>query len=236
MERNEKICDAGVKKIRLLKVDFDHGLPARQIPLFRGAVVAKVGRESSLFHNHQEEGFRYRYPFIQYKTIGGKLSIVCVEDGVDEIFKLFSSADWNLQLGEESVNLTIEHLSVNHFNLQVWNHSFKYRMLNWLALNQENYAKYRDCDSLVQKITLLEGVLKANILAFAKGIGWYVDKPFDVAISHLEEPKVLLFKGQKLMAFNLEFSTNVFIPNYIGLGKGVSHGFGNVLQLKNNNK
>ena len=226
----------GVKKMRLLKVDFNQAMPAYEIPRFRGAVVARVGRDSTLFHNHEADGFRYRYPFIQYKTIGGKLSIVCVEEGVDEVFKLFSAPDWNIQLGQQDVTLSIEHLHVNQFNLQVWNHKFHYRMVKWLALNQENYNHYRLCESLSERVTLLEGILKANILAFAKGIGWFVDQPFGVSISELEEPRAVNFKGQKLMAFNVIFSTNVFIPNYIGLGKGVSHGFGIVFSNRRNQK
>ena len=48
----------------------------------------------------------------------------------------------------------------------------------------------------------------------------------------MDEPFARSFKRQKLMAFNVEFSTNAFLPSFIGLGKGVSHGFGIVFQNK----
>jgi hypothetical protein len=32
------------------------------------------------------------------------------------------------------------------------------------------------------------------------------------------------------MGFNVNFKTNLFLPNFIGLGKGVSKGYGVVLQ------
>jgi len=34
-----------------------------------------------------------------------------------------------------------------------------------------------------------------------------------------------------MLAFNIEFKTNVFLPNFIGLGKGVSIGFGTIKQI-----
>lgn len=224
----------GVKKLRLLKVDFNQTLPAYEIPRFRGAVIARVGKESTLFHNHDDEKFRYRYPFIQYKVIGKKLSIVCVEDGVEEVFKLFSSPDWDIQIGQKDLNLSIDHIDIKQFNLQVWDHTFNYRIHNWLALNQNNYDAYRKCESLTEKIALLESVLKANILAFAKGIGWHVDKPFKLNITEMQEPRIVVFKNQKMMAFNVDFKSSIFLPNHIGLGKGVSHGFGNIFQNKKN--
>lgn len=40
-----------------------------EVPLFRGAVIAAVGQESSvLLHNHEGNNYRYAYPLIQYKT------------------------------------------------------------------------------------------------------------------------------------------------------------------------
>lgn len=219
-------------KIRVLKVDFDKELPNYQIPGFRGAIIAKAGRESGFFHNHTETGFVYRYPLIQYKTIGRKVSIVCVEEGVDEMFKLFTSPDWNIQLGQEQISLNIERLNVNQFNMQVWDHNFQYRITNWLALNQDNYHNFIKLESLGSKIEFLEGLLKANILAFAKGVDWFIDKEVKVSITKMDEPFARSFKRQKLMAFNVEFSTNAFLPSFIGLGKGVSHGFGIVFQNK----
>ena len=44
--------------------------------------------------------------------------------------------------------------------------------------------------------------------------------------------KNIKYKNTHLLAFNLDFSTNVFLPNYIGLGKGASHGYGMVRMKK----
>ena len=38
------------------------------------------------------------------------------------------------------------------------------------------------------------------------------------------------------MSFDVEFKANVSLPDYIGLGKGVSLGFGTVVSENKNNK
>ena len=40
------------------------------------------------------------------------------------------------------------------------------------------------------------------------------------------------YKKQRLLSFNVEFETNVSLPDHIGLGKGVSVGFGDLKQSK----
>lgn len=82
-----------MKKIRILQIVFDTEIKGQQISALRGAIVGKIGSESILFHNHTYEGFRYSYPFIQYKRLNKKAAIVCVEQGVDEIYKLFNQPD-----------------------------------------------------------------------------------------------------------------------------------------------
>jgi hypothetical protein len=223
-----------MKKIRILSVLFDTELKPYEVVAFRGAMVEKVGREETLFHNHLGEGFRYRYPLIQYKAIGGKPAVICIEEGVDHIHKYFEKSDWSIMIGDRRLHMKIESLNLNQFTMQAWEHKFDYRISNWLALNQTNIKKYNEIDSLAERITFLEGLLKANILSFAKGISWHIDRTIEVSIKQLDEPKAITFKFQKLLAFNAQFSTNVFIPNHIGLGKGVSVGFGVVKESKKN--
>lgn len=220
-----------MKRLKLLRVSFDLELDRREIPLFRAAIIERVGREHTLFHNHTESGFLYKYPLIQYKTIGRQPSIMCIDNGVEEIAAFFSAPKGGIRLGQREVELKLSKLSVNQFNLQVWQHKFRYSLKNWLALNSNNYNSYQKIEGISEKVAFLEKILKANILSFAKGVGWTIDKPVECVITNLAEAYSASFKKNKLTSFTIEFNTNVFLPNYIGLGKGVSHGFGTVKQL-----
>lgn len=219
-----------MKKLKLLRVSFDLELSRTEIPLFRAAIIERVGREHLLFHNHAGEGFLYRYPRIQYKTINRQPSIMCIDEGVEEIAAFFSAPKNSLRLGQRQVDLKLAKLTVNQFNMQVWDHKFRYTLHNWLALNNENYPTYQQLEGVAQKAAFLEKILRANILSFAKGIGWSIDKPIECVITSFNDAHTARFKKNNLAAFSITFSTNVFLPNYIGLGKGVSHGFGTVKQ------
>jgi len=216
-----------MKQIKVLTVSFDTKIESFEIPAFRGAIIEKAGRDSTLFHNHLGDGnFLYKYPMIQYKTIGGRPSIVCIDMGVDEIHKYFENRDWSIKISDRHLEMKIYQLHMNQFVMQVWDKKWFYTIYNWIALNQENYQKYNAMESLTEQIAFLENTLKGNILSFAKGIDWEVDKSIELSIKQITNAKPVKLKGHKVLGFTLDFYCNVFIPNYIGLGKSVSLGYG----------
>ena len=221
-------------KIRFLKIQFETEIEAYEIPAFRGAVIAKAGKEHIIFHNHlNDREFLYGYPVIQYKRIGKNPAIICIDYGIDEIHHLFNNTNMEIVVGQRSVCLVVKNLQMQQYNLQVWEKHFEYRLYNWLALNQENYEKYQTLKDELSQTLFLENILKANIISFAKGVKWDVDKQISLRIDELIKAKIVPYKQQKLLAFDIRFRTTVFLPDFVGLGKGVSLGFGTVSQIKN---
>lgn len=86
--------------------------------------------------------------------------------------------------------------------------------------------------SLTERLQLLERLLTGNILSFAKGIEWRIERPIKVQIQELKGEKMIRYKGVPLIAFDVIFNCNVFLPNYLGLGKSASHGFGIIRQFR----
>ncbi|MBN9350045.1 MAG: hypothetical protein J0H55_05105 [Chitinophagaceae bacterium] len=215
-----------MKKIRTLLVVFENEVSSNLISAFRGAIISKVGFGNQAFHNHSENGFLYKYPEIQYKIISKKAALYCIGNGVDEIHNFFGLRSWEVQLHDKKLDLKIDRLDLNTFNFNIWDKYFQYHIRDWLALNEKNYKTYHQLSSLKEKISLLEKLLVGNILSFAKGIGWHIDKPVKVEIRQLKGQKMIRYKGVPLIAFDVDFSSNVFLPNYLGLGKSASHGFG----------
>jgi hypothetical protein len=224
-----------MKQIRLLSIVFDTEIRTSEIPAFRGAIIQKAGQENILFHNHLgNDSFVYRYPLIQYKKIGRHPAMVCIDQGVDEIHKYFQNPDWSISISGRTVPMKILSLNMNRFTMQVWDKSWRYTIRNWVALNQENYLKYRATESLAQRTQLLASILLGNILSFAKGIEWDVDKPVQLSITDMNRTNLVRLKGNDVTAFNLTFKCNVFLPNHIGLGKSITQGYGVVREVKNN--
>lgn len=215
-----------MKKIRTLRILFDDTLQSFELPAFRGAIIDKTGRSHQLFHNHEGEGFRYAYPLIQYKKLRGKAAMVCIGEGVDQIHHFFNRPDWSLQISGRTLPMHIHKLEMGDFTLQVWNQTFEYHIQNWIALNPEGYKTYQQLVGEQEKKDFLAKKLVGNVLSFAKGLDWHIDKEIQLELSSPIVSKTLKIKDVRMLGFTLNFKTNVSLPHGIGLGKSVSLGYG----------
>ena len=102
----------------------------------------------------------------------------------------------------------------------------KYKIENWFALNETNFTKFIALNNNGMKKEFLQRVLVGNILSFAKGIQWDINKQIELTITNLPKSHFFVFKNHKMAGFNLYFVTNIILPDFIGLGKSVSRGFG----------
>jgi hypothetical protein len=158
---------------------------------------------------------------------------MCIEEGVDEIHHFFNKKSWDLKINDRILELTLYNLHLKQYNIQVWENMFEYRLRRWLPLNQKNHSEFNLLEGLVEKTSFLENILIGNILSFAKGIKWTVDKQIKVKITAITNTSTVKVKDTRREAFDLSFKSNVFLPDYIGLGKNVSRGFGLVKSITN---
>jgi len=63
----------------------------------------------------------------------------------------------------------------------------------------------------------------------AKGLGVVIEKKLSVNTMLEQEP--VRFKGVELTGFTGSFQVNLQMPEYIGIGKGVSQGFGTIRRI-----
>ncbi|MCK8823785.1 CRISPR-associated endonuclease Cas6 [Fuchsiella alkaliacetigena] len=214
---------------------------ADQLPLsygykLRGFFAKRF--ENILFHNHhQDGGYRYAYPLIQYKIYQGQPTVIGLAKGAELLSQNFLEID-KLTLGQRLYVDPEKELQVIAEKLKVLSKidqlKYRYRFFSpWLALNQENYRFYSaeiQDSCLAQQQQFLAKILIGNILSFAKGVDWWVEEEIKV-VSQLEEVEVN-FKGQLMIGFIGYFQTNIFLPEYIGLGKSSARGFGTIIEAK----
>ena len=221
-------------KLPTIVIQFDNEIESKALPYFRGAVIASLEKKDILFHNHDEEKLRYSYPLIQYKRIHRKAAVMGIGKGIEVISQLLSARDFNYQIGNEKVEMHIE--AVNAYDNEILLSSQAdnpYRLNNWLPLNSENYAKYHHAESLIERIAILERVLTGNILSFLKGVDIYLDEQVELHITDITNQRPYTYKKVKLMAFDIEFKTNIQLPQYIGIGKNASVGCGVLTKITN---
>jgi hypothetical protein len=220
----------------ILIVLFKNRIKAHEVPLFRGAVIhAMQANADVLFHNHIEDSYRYAYPLIQYKRIHGQAALVCIQAGTGAVGSFFERAPFNFTLAGRNVAMEIQGVKARKIVVQPWDSEFSYNLKQWLALNAENYQKYLALETLPQQIALLEKVLVGNLLSFSKGVGIDVQRVITCCIRFVSTPYPVPYKGVKLMAFDVQFTSNFSIPDYVGLGKNASMGCGVVVRKKEKN-
>lgn len=225
------------KSIQTFVVKFSNELAFGEIPLFRGAVINSLGANPELlFHNHTGDNtYRYSYPLIQYKRIHKKAAIFCIGEGVDVMGEFLSANNFSIMLGERPVKLTIEAVSPKRTLVQTWDSVFRYHLNNWIPLNSTNYQDYKDLEEISERIAFLEKILIGNLLSFAKGVNIEVKEQIQCKLISLREPRIVEIKKIKMMSFDAEFRTNISLPDYVGLGKHVSVGYGTVVKTHNEN-
>lgn len=197
-----------------------------ELPYFRGAVIGMVGRDHVLFHNHQDDGFRYSYPLIQYKRIGGRAAVVCIGDGALEIGQLLANMSGGITLGNRSASLGVDDIRGSRLDIQLRQSPLTYTIHKYLPFNQTNYRVYREMTGIVEKTSLLERCLTGNILSMGKGLGIRFEDTVIVKVLDIDRSQPCTYKGVQMEAFDLTFACNVSLPDFIGLGKGVSTGYG----------
>lgn len=231
-----------MKQLKVLELSFDIPIKPFNITAFRGAFSQHIGIENDWFHNHNNNKkekyfsrFHNRYPLIQYKIckIDKKFRpmILCIDKCVEEVHKCFEKENKTLCMNGKEHELRLFDLKLMDINIKVNQSTLHYNILNWQALNERNYKVFKGMESLVEKIQFLEQKLIANILSFAKGIKWTVDKRITVKILELSDPKFIKFKNISVASFDVKFKCNVILPDYLGLGKGASRNFGIIRTL-----
>lgn len=221
-------------KLPTIVIQFENEIDTKAIPFFRGAVIASLEKKDILFHNHDEDKLRYSYPLIQYKRIHKKAAVMGVGKGIEVISQMLSARDFNYQIGNEKVDMRIE--AVNAYDNEILlsdSAEYSYRLHNWLPLNTKNYVQYQNSESLVERIQILERVLVGNILSFLKGIDIHLEEQMIVHVTDITGQRAFIYKKVKLMAFDIEFKTNIQLPQYIGIGKNASIGCGLLTKITN---
>jgi len=226
-------CLADMIEPTVMKISFkDLDLRNSDAAKLRGAVAAKFPGYFLLHHHIAKGRLLYQYPRIQFKIINGTPVILGIENGINVLKKIYGDIG-ELRLSSFAKNFQSEiEIQVNAQPFGASDGSKKYRFVNlWLALNQNNYEKYHRLGQREKRISLLERILIGNIISMSKGLGYTVPGPIKANIREVREVQTSL-KGKPMLGFLGSFSVNFEIPDYLGIGKSVSRGFGTVKRTR----
>ena len=214
-----------------LKVDRDIEESATQ---FRGFIGSEFKKYIELHHHltsNDEKKLVYGYPKIQYKVIQNRAIVLGIgEENISILKNLVLNLN-KIVLGDNTYRIIEIRTDYQESEFSITNqdelHTYKFQS-PWLALNPKNYEKYMNL-SRDGKHNLLKEILIGNILSMSKYLSYTVPSQIKVDID--VRPLKILFKNVNMMGFKGKFKINFLIPNYLGIGKGVSRGYGSVKKI-----
>jgi len=201
-------------------------LRTRDAHKLRGYFGNLFKEKSELLHNHMGNGeLRYAYPQVQYKVIDQTPMLLGIKDGAKLLTELF------LEIRELKIDGTAYPVRQKNIEAKqiepgasVAPKTYCFETL-WMGLNQKNHSRYEKANPL-EREKLLERILVGNCLSFFKSLDIFVDTTLEARASFNE--KNTNFKNNRMIAFEGMFEINADLPDYIGLGKQVSRGFGTI--------
>ena len=174
---------------------------------------------------------RYLYPRVQVKVLNEQIYIIGVGDGSDCVLQLIDKIS-TLDFGNITFEVNDKNIIDMMDQFQQADQLIRYRFVTpWVALNQTTGRKYRALNNS-ERVNFLNNLLGRNIIFVAKELSIDLeDKVFTkVNLSSLFPKPV---DENNWGAFFGEFSTNFNLPNFIGLGNGITRGFGAIYSLFN---
>lgn len=220
-----KIAQLTMKDVKLMD---------SEIHKMRG-FIGNMFEKYDLIHNHGPNGLIYRYPLIQFKTVDKSPIILAIGEDAIKIFgEIFMTLD-HLNIEGKYIPINEKELTVADYPFGISENTITYEFIHsWIALNQKNYPEYQALETVKEKREMLSRILAGNLISMSKGLGYTVPARIE-AETTLNTKKVKL-KGVDIIGFIGIFRTNFEIPDFFGIGKSVSRGFGTVKRINKEGK
>jgi len=216
-----------ILKTLLLTLESDQPIKGKAHEL-RGYFANKFN-DYILLHQHQFDKVIYQYPRIQFKMIENKPLILGLNEGTDVLVELQNKYEY-IRLGENNYQIFEEGLSLKNQPFEATDNVFAYEFITpWFALNQGNYQKFYNLPNKKSRDEFLSKILIGNLISISKSFGYTIPSKLSCSV------ELKIRKGQmkdiKIMTFIGRFFINFNMPDFIGLGKSVSKGFGTIKKI-----
>ena len=176
---------------------------------------------------------KYLYPRVQVKILNEQIYIIGLKEGVEPVMSLIDNLK-SFNFGNITINIDKYEIEENINQFRVTEKLLRYKFITpWIALNKNTGGEYRFLSDQ-DKPLFLNRLLGQNLLFIAKEVGEEIKtKIYTKVIFDNTVPEKIEDNGWG--AFAGEFKTNFILPSYIGLGNGITRGYGTLFSLNNPN-
>jgi hypothetical protein len=193
---------------------------------WRGAVASRFPGEVA-FHGHDGDRTALRYPAVQYRWLDGAPAIYALGAAAEQVM----AHPWPgevVRLGTQERRVAEVAWAVTPLGRAAFARRLvRYEMgAPWLALNQENHARWRALGPGARRAEL-DRVVVGNLLTMSRSLGWEYapDETVYAAFEPAREVSCAV-KDVRLVGFEGSFVTNLELPDDLAVGRSVARGFG----------
>ena len=178
---------------------------------------------------------RYRdeflYPRVQVKILNEQIYLVGIKDGADPVLEMTKELEL-LNFGNITFNILDIDIEESIDQFKHVDQLLRYRFVSpWIALSKKTQNRYKFLKNK-DRIAFLNRLLGQNIVFLAREMGVDLnEKVFTKLRLNSLFPKPVYENNWG--SFSGEFQTNFVLPNYIGLGNGITRGYGAIRGLYN---
>ena len=168
---------------------------------------------------------KYLYPRVQVKILNEKIYFLGIAEGVSAVRSLidnFKSLDFG------NITFKIKDIIIDENGLfEQTDHINKYKFITpWVALNRSNTKKFSKT-STSQKRKFLCELLTRNLIFLTSEFKIDFDEKILTDIE-LDNKLLSSFNENRDVGFEGSFLTNFLLPDFIGLGNGITRGYGSI--------
>ncbi len=171
---------------------------------------------------------RYRdeflYPRIQVKILNEQIYLVGIKDGAEPVLEMTKELEL-LNFGNITFNILDIDVEENIDHFKQVDQLLSYRFVSpWVALSKNTQNRYKSLKNN-DRTAFLNRLLGQNLVFLAREVGIEInDKVYTKLRLESLFPKQVYENSWG--SFSGEFQTNFILPNYIGLGNGITRGYG----------
>jgi len=168
---------------------------------------------------------KYLYPRVQVKILNEKIYFLGIAEGVNPVRSLVDNFK---ALNFGNITFEVKDIRINENGLFEQSDDInKYRFLTpWFALNRTNIRKFSKTSSSHKRKFLCE-LLTRNLIFLTSEFKINLDKKILTDIE-LDDKSLKSFKENRDVGFEGSFLTNFILPDFIGLGNGITRGYGSI--------
>ena len=187
-----------------------------------------------LFHNHDVTGksiYRSKGAPFQFKVINNEVFILALNDGVEFADSFQWPKEIKMPLGNTGRYVEFELVSKIPQQASFCEIDFQcYRNITpYIALKQEKYKTYLALTEDERREFIEKGLLN-HVLTAAKWCGHTVKHQIKVKLIQMKMGNPVRIKDDLYFTpFDVMFECNTEIPDYLGIGRFVSRGYGTVV-------